>query len=427
PLSDDCFAFSGDLLTVDQALALLAERIVPVCGIEDLPLPAAAGCVLAEDVVAPFPVPPHDNAAVDGYALYVDDLAPAGETRLPVVGRAAAGHPLDGPARRGTAVRIFTGAAMPGGAGGGPGPDSVMMQEDCRVEGDTVLLPAGLKRGANRRSAGEDLRQGQAALHAGTRLDAPAIGIAASVGRTSLRVYRPLRVAVFSTGDEVREPGQPLDPGTIYDSNRFALLAALRRLGCAATDLGILPDREAAIRDALAAAAEDHDLLVSSGGMSEGEEDHVKAAVETLGALRFWRLAIKPGRPVALGRVRRASGGAVPFAGLPGNPVAVMVTFMLIARPLVLRLSGQTDIAFRRYPVRAGFAHRKAPGRREFLRARLRTDSDTGLVAERHGRAGSGILSSLVGADGLVDLPEALDHLEAGMTVQFIPFSEVMP
>ncbi len=426
-LSDDCFAFGGDLLTVDQALALLDERVVPVDGTETRPLMAAAGCVLAEDVVAAFPVPPYDNSAVDGYAVYLDDLAASGETRLPVAGRAAAGHPLDGPAPRGAAIRIFTGARMPDGGGGGPGPDTVMMQEDCRIEGGDVILPAGLKRGANRRFAGEDLRQGQTVLQAGTRLDAPAIGIAASIGRTHLTVHRPLRVAVFSTGDEVREPGTPLAPGTIYDANRFALLAALRRLGCATTDLGILADRETDIRGTLAAAADGHDLLLSSGGMSAGEEDHVKAAVESMGSLRFWRLAMKPGRPVALGQVRRPSGGSVPFAGLPGNPVAVMVTYMLIARPLILRLSGQTDIALRRYPVRAGFEHRKKIGRREFLRTRLLSDAAGGLTAEKHGRSGAGILSSLIGADGLVDLPEGLDHLQKGMTVQFLPFSEVIP
>jgi len=233
-------------------------------------------------------------------------------------------------------------------------------------------------------------------------------------------VHRRLRVALFSTGDELREPGGPLAPGAIYDSNRYTLAALLRVTGATVSDLGILPDREPAIRAALERAATDHDALVTSGGMSTGEEDHVKAAVEAAGSLHFWRLAIKPGRPVALGQV-----GRVPFIGLPGNPVAVMVTYLRIARPLLLRLGGATDTEPTLYRVRAGFGYRKKPDRREYVRAWLETDDDGAPVARRFPRDGAGILSSMVEADGLVELAEGLTTLEPGAPVDYLPFSEV--
>ncbi|RMD65238.1 MAG: molybdopterin molybdenumtransferase MoeA, partial [Alphaproteobacteria bacterium] len=328
-LSNDCFAHGGRLMRVDEALELIARRIDCVTDVEEVPVVAALGRVLAEDVIAPHDVPPHDNSAVDGYAVFFDDLDPGGETVLPVTGRAAAGHPLGRPVHRGEAIRIFTGAPMP------EGPDTVMMQEDCRLEGDRVVLRPGLKRGANRRRRGEDVRTGATVLHRGRRLRAQDLGQAAAVGRRTLNVSRPLRAALFSTGDEVREPGTPLDPGCIYDSNRAMIHGLLSGLGCAVTDLGILPDRPAVIHEALATAARDHDVIITSGGVSVGEEDHVKQAVEAQGALHLWRLAIKPGRPLALGQV-----GRVPFVGLPGNPVAVMVTFVTVVRPMILRLMG---------------------------------------------------------------------------------------
>jgi len=257
-------------------------------------------------------------------------------------------------------------------------------------------------------------------LAAGRRLRPQEIGLAASLGLTTLTVRRRLRVAVFSTGDEVREPGGELPPGAIFDSNRYTLRALLEGLSCAVTDLGILPDEPTAVRAALARAAGDHDLVLTSGGMSTGEEDHVKAAVEALGKLYFWRLAIKPGRPVAMGQL-----GRVPFMGLPGNPVAVMVTFLLLARPLVLLLSGAEDTPPRLFRVTAGFAYDKRGNRTEYLRARLKR-SDTGWVAEKFPRDGAGILTSMVESDGLIEIPEGLSHVERGGTVDFLPFSEVI-
>ncbi len=413
-LTDDCFAHGGRLMTTAEALALLESTITPVAEPERATLAEALGRILAEDVTAAADVPPHDNSAVDGYAVYFDDLDPESETRLPVTGRAAAGHPLGRAAARGEAVRIFTGALMP------DGPDTVMMQEDCEREGDIVVIRPGIKRGANRRLAGEDIRAGGTVLHRGARLRPQDLGQAAAVGRRDLLVARPLRVALFSTGDELREPGQPLDPGNIYDSNRFTVAGLLRGLGCAVNDLGILPDRREIIQDALSGAAEGHDLIITSGGVSVGEEDHVKQSVEALGSLHLWRLAIKPGRPIALGQVAR-----VPFVGLPGNPVAVVVTFLTIVRPLILRLMGGSDLRPHLFRVAAGFDYKKKKDRREWVRARLEADGQGGWRAIKYPRDGAGILSSLVEADGLVELPEGMTRLEAGAPVDFLPFSEV--
>src|SRR5579862_7295109 len=394
-LSDDCFAYGTALLTVAEALALIDARVVPVVGSESVPLRAALGRVLAEDVVAAIDLPPHANSAVDGYAVRHADLLPDRDTELPIGGRAAAGHPLGRAIRPGEAIRIFTGAPMP------PGADTVLMQEDCIARGDRVRLKPGIRNGANRRRAGEDVAAGETALNSGRRLGPAEIGLAAALGYAELRVCRRLRVALMSTGDEVREPGAALAPGAIYDANRFVLAALLERLGCIVTDFGIHPDDEAGLAETLGAAAAGHDLVVTSGGVSTGDEDHVKAAVERLGALHFWRLAIKPGRPVALA-----------------------VTFAILARHLILKLAGVAAEPARAIPVRAGFAYRKKPGRREYLRARLERDG-AALVAVKYPREGAGILSSIVRSDGLVVVGEATAALEPGEICDFLPFSEV--
>jgi molybdopterin molybdotransferase len=418
-LSDDCFAGAEALMGVEEALALLADRVACVAEPETVALRNALDRVLAEDLVATRNVPPHENSAVDGYAVYFDDLDPAAPTRLPVTGRAAAGHPYGGVQERGQAVRIFTGAVMPQGPGG-TAPDTVLMQEDCSLEGDRVVIRPGIQRGSNRRKTGEDVSAGSIVLRAGQRLRPQDLGLAASLGATSLNVRRTLAVALFSTGDELREPGAEAPPGTIYDANRVTLAALLARLGCRVIDLGILPDRKDAIVAALARAAEGCDALVTSGGVSTGDEDYVKAAVTSLGSLHFWRLAIKPGRPLALGQIR-----AKPFIGLPGNPVAMMVTFLRFARPVLLRLMGARDVAPVLYRVRADFDHKKKDGRREWVRARLVTDGAGGLVAKKFPRDGVGILSSMVESDGLVELPESMTRLVAGSIVDFLPFAEV--
>jgi len=413
-LSDDCFARDNALLPVDDALTALDARLHPVVGRETMALDAALGRVLAGDLVAARDVPPHDNSAVDGYAVRFNDLGD-GDTRLPIDGRAAAGHPLGRATRPRTAVRIFTGAPMP------DGPDTVFMQEDCRLEGDAVVLPPGIARGANRRWRGEDVAAGATVLGAGRRLKPQDLGLAASLGVTDLETFAPLRVAVLSTGDELVDVGTEPAPGQVFDANRHALLGLLAALPCRVTDLGIVADDRATIEDVLLGAARDADLILTSGGMSTGEEDHLAAAVEALGSLHFWRLAIKPGRPVAMGQV-----GATPFVGLPGNPVAMMVTFLRLARPAILRLAGAAGEAPRLYRVQAGFDHRKKPGRREYLRASLKRGADGDWVAEKFPREGAGILSSMVAADGLVELGEDLTQLRTGATVDFLPFAEVL-
>jgi molybdopterin molybdotransferase len=409
-LSDDCFAFGGRLIPLDEALALIAERFAPVAGIEQVTLAEADRRVLADDVVAGFAVPRADASAVDGYAVHFDDLDPAAETVLAVAGRAAAGHPMAQAVPRGAAARVFTGAVMPAG------PDTVIMQEDCIAQAGRVRIRPGIRRGANRRAAGEDVRAGQTVLRAGGRLTPPAIGLAASLGLTQLAVRRSLRAALFSTGDEVAEPGAPLADGRIYDSNRFMLAALLRRAGVAVSDGGILPDRPAAIAQALGAAAGGHDLILTSGGVSAGEEDHVRAAIEAAGSLSFWRLGIKPGRPVAVGSV-----GGTPLVGLPGNPVAALVTYMAIARPLIAALAGEHLAAPHRVAATADFAYRKKPGRREYVRVSLRP----GPVAARFPREGAGLLTSLTESDALAELTEDQTEVAPGDTLSCLPLAAI--
>ncbi len=418
-LSDDCFAGVDRLTPIDEALAMLVTRLQPVTRPETVPLARACGRILATDLVATIDVPPHDNAAVDGYAVYFDDLDPQNPTRLPLSGRAAAGHPLQQPQNHGEAVRIFTGAPMPTGQYG-TGPDTVLMQEDCAADDRRVTIPPGIKRGANRRARGEDVRAGTTILKTGQILRPQDIGIAASVGCPDLSVFAPLGVACFSTGDEIYEPGGTPPPGGIYDANRHSLKALLNKMGCAVTDLGILPDDLGAVTRALAAAARGHDAIITSGGMSAGDEDHVATAVKDLGNLHFWRLAIKPGRPVALGQVAKT-----PFIGLPGNPAAMIVTFLYIARPALLRLAGAVTQPLRALRLPAAFEHTKKPGRREFIRVALSPGRDGTLQAHKFPREGAGILTSLVASEGLVELPESLTQVTPGMMVDYHSFAEL--
>lgn len=398
-------------LTVEEALAELDARAVPVCAVEEVATGDALGRVLAVDVVSAINVPQHDNSAMDGWA-FAHGHRPA-DGRFVVVGRAAAGHPFTGPIGSGQAIRILTGAPAPVGV------DTVAMQEDCQAGDGWVVVPDHVRPGANLRPAGEDVAAGAVALTAGTRLRPQELGLASAIGLTRLSVYAPLKVAVFSTGDEVNEPGSPLPPGGIYDSNRTFVLASLRALGASVRDLGILADRTDVIAAALAEAAASHDVVITTGGVSEGDEDHVKAAICAHGSLHFWRLAIKPGRPVALGEV----GGAA-FIGLPGNPVATAVTFLMLARPLLLRLMGATATRPATYPVAAGFAYKHRPGRREWLRARVHL-VDGRLVAEKYPVESSGVLSSMVWSDGLVAIPEACQSIQPGDSLVFLPYAEL--
>ncbi|WP_420564287.1 gephyrin-like molybdotransferase Glp [Thalassobaculum sp.] len=415
-LADDCFAADPVPLSVETALKRIRDRLQAVTGTETVALDAALDRILAEDVVSPIDVPPHHNAAVDGYAVRAAELEPGGG-EMPVAGRVAAGHPLQGAPAAGAAVRIFTGAPVPQGF------DTVVMQEDCREAGGRVLLPAGTRPGANVRLRGEDVTRGAVTLAAGRRLGPGDLGLAASIGRTALTVRKRLRVAIASTGDEVTEPGEELRAGAVFDANRHTVKALLARLGCSVTDLGILEDDPGTIARALAEAAESHDVVMTSGGVSAGEEDHVRSAVAAHGRIDAWRLSVKPGRPVALGVI-----GGRAFIGLPGNPVAAVVAFVTLARPVLLALSGAAVTAPPRYPVTAGFSHAKKPGRREFLRVRLEPGQGTvrAPVAIKAGPDGSGILSALAAADGLIDLAEDSAGLAKGETVAYLPFNEVM-
>jgi molybdopterin molybdotransferase len=415
-LSDDCFAFGGPMMSVNEAVGIIAARVSPVHEVETVALTEADGRILAHDISASLPLPPFTNSAVDGYAVRGGDLPAAGEAAFPVTGRLKAGAAAREAIKPGHAMRIFTGAPMPDGA------DTVFMQEDVRLDAaGRVVLPAGLKPGANVRAVGEDIAAGSAALAAGQRLRPQDVALAAAFGLTDVDVRRRIRVAVFSTGDEVVSPGAPRAPAQLFDSNRFMLMAMLARLGCAVSDLGILRDDRAALAHGLKQVAGRHDLILTTGGVSTGEEDHVKAAVESIGTLVLWRMAIKPGRPVAMGII-----GGTPLIGLPGNPVASFVTFVHVVRPTVLALAGARQQPLVPMPVRAAFAYKKKIARREYVRVNLRQAPDGVLEVTKFPREGAGLLSSLVDTDGLVELGEQITQVQSGETVGFLSYASLM-
>jgi molybdopterin molybdotransferase len=413
-LSEDAFAFGGDLIRVEEALALVTARIPPIVGTERVNIADADGRILVRSVSAPIDLPVFDNSAVDGYAIAHADLNPDAATLLPLVGRVTAGQTADRKAAQGTAIRIFTGAPMPAGT------DTVFMQEDVRLlEDGRVELPCGLARGANCRARGEDIARGDEALAAGRRLEPRDIALLAALGLAHLEVRRRPRVAVFSTGDEICEPGTPLAPAAIYDSNRYALTALLRRCGCEVTDLGILRDNRYAIQASLSTASQAHDLVVTSGGVSTGEEDHVRAAIAGRGSIVFWRLAIKPGRPVAMGVMN-----GTPLVGLPGNPVAVFVTFAYVLRPLIAAIAGAVPTPLIPSTVIAGFSYRKKAGRREYVRVSLeRRGAQT--IATKYPVDGAGVITSLTRTDGLIELGEDRLNVEPGDSVPFIDYRQL--
>ena len=420
-LTDDCFAFSGPLLPVEEVERIINDRVVPVGEREEVALTSAWGRVLASDIAAPIDLPPFDNSAVDGYAVRHADLASDGGTRLSIVDRVTAGHAAAHGLAPGEAIRIFTGAPMPAGA------DTVFMQEDVRTEGSVVMVPVGLKRGANRRLAGEDVRSSSIVLRAGRRLAAQDVALAAALGLPALDVRRRVRVAVFSTGDEIVEPGAARPAPALFDANRYLLAGLIERLGAKPTDLGILPDEPVALARAIAVAAANHDLVLTSGGVSTGEADHVRRAVETIGHLVFWRVAIKPGRPVAMGVIPGArSGTDAAFVGLPGNPAAVYVTFVRVVRPLLLRLAGAERATLMPLPVRAAFAYRKKAGRREYVRVKLTRAADGAIEAVKHAQEGAGIITSLTETDGLIELTEETTRIEPGASVGFLSYAALV-
>ncbi|MFT4241058.1 MAG: molybdopterin molybdotransferase MoeA [Acidovorax sp.] len=401
------------LMPLDDALARLLAQAAPLPGIDTVRTLDADGRVLAQDCISPLHVPPLDNSAMDGYALRRADVAAPGAV-LAVTQRIAAGS-TGSALQPGTAARIFTGAPVPEGA------DAIVMQEDCEALADgAVRINAVPAPGQWIRRAGEDIARGAVVLRAGTRLTPAELGLAASIGLHQLAVARRPRMALFSTGDELAMPGEvppeQMRPGAIYNSNRFFLRAMLQRLGCAVTDLGIVPDRRDATIAALREAAQGHDLIVTSGGVSVGEEDHVKPAVQALGALDLWQIAMKPGKPFAYGRI-----GAAHFMGLPGNPVSSFMTFAVLVRPFVLRLQGVVDVAPKSIAARAFFTWARADKRREFLRVRRNAEGGLELFANQS----SGVLTSAAWGDGVVDNP-AGQTIAPGDTVRFIPFADLV-
>lgn len=407
------------LQSLDEARAQLLAAVAPLGHSEQVGTFEALGRVLAQDVRSQLDVPPADNTSMDGYALRVADVPEAGVV-LPVAQRVPAGV-VGALLAPGTAARIFTGAQIPAGA------DAVVMQEQCEAlpgqgaDLGQVRVQVRPTPGQWIRRRGEDVQQGSVVLAAGTRLDAASLGLAASVGAATLDVARRPRVALFSTGDELVMPGEPLKPGAIYNSNRFTLRGLLQGLGCEVLDLGIVPDRLEATRDALRRAARDCDLILTSGGVSVGEEDHLRPAVQAEGRLDLWQIAIKPGKPLAFGQVRRPDGGAAWFIGLPGNPVSSFVTFLLLVRPVLLRLQGAVDQGLQALGLRADFDWPRPDRRREFLRVRLNAQGGLDLFPNQS----SGVLTSVVWADGLVDNPPG-QAIASGDVVRFLPLAGLL-
>ena len=398
------------MLSVEQAYAILLSDATAIKDTEQVSLDKAVGRVLAEDVVSSVQVPSADNSAMDGYAFRYADLA-GGIDSLTVSQRIVAGS-CGQPLGIGEAARIFTGAIIPEGA------DTVIRQEWCAVKDGRIHFLQSPKLGDCVRYAGEDIQQGALVLKAGTRLLAQHIGLAAAIGRVSLTVLRRLKVALLVTGSELVEPGQKLQPGQIYNSNQAMLNALLTGFGCEVSTFGVVPDDREATRARLVAAAADHDFILTSGGVSVGEEDHIRPVIEQEGQLHFWRIAVKPGKPVAYGELRPSGGHRVPVIGLPGNPVSVFVTCLLFVRPYLLKMQGVDAEMPSGYWLKSAGGYASSDDRREFLRAKLNVDGDVELYPNQS----SGVLSSLAWGDGLVDNP-AGNTIQKGDLVKFIPFS----
>lgn len=398
-------------MSLTQAQRQLHALLSPVAAKSLVPVADAVNRLLAENLIAPFDLPHEDRAALDGYAFSSGDLAGTEIVRLKLAGRSAAGHPHAGRVEPGSAIRILTGGSVPASF------DTVVMQEVCTERDGILSFPASALTGNHIRRRGEDYRAGNVILARGRRLRPTDLGIASTCGFPVLPVYQPLRVALFSTGDELVEPGIALQPGRIWDTNRAMLKALVQASGTVVSDLGILPDRLEDMLGALIRAASDHDLIITSGGMSVGDEDHVRKIIDQRGHLEHWRLSIKPGKPVGFGDIDDC-----PIIALPGNPVAAVVTFLMLGRLAIARLSGSTEPAIRQLGFPAGAAVRKQAGRREFLLAKLTVAEDGRTMAVPIAKQGSAMLSALVEADGLIDLAEEMTIVSPGGIVPYLPF-----
>ncbi len=411
----DSIITKGQLTPYNEALDNLLNAARPVSATEPVAVTEALQRVLAAPLLSPVDVPPADNSAMDGYAINSADATDPGVIRLPVSQRIPAGV-VGSPLKPGTAARIFTGAPIPEGA------DTVIMQEMVTVDGDEMVFKGPCEPGRHVRAAAEDIAKGATILETGMRLRAQELGVAASIGYGELNVFRRIKVGVFFTGDELVEPGAPLGPGQIYDSNRYTIVGLLNTLGCEIVDLGIVGDTLEATRKALKAASGSADLVITSGGVSVGEEDYVKIALEELGKLDMWRIKIKPGKPLAFGEV-----DGTPFLGLPGNPVSVFVTFCLFVSPYIKRLQGMgiKQARSQSIPVAANFEWPRPGKRREFVRARLAQNADGQTVVETYYNQGSGVLASTSWSDGLVMIPEEAT-VTAGELVEYTPYPSLL-
>ena len=400
--------YDPNSMPVDKARHFIRTYLEPVKVQESLHLRAALGRILAQDILSPCNVPNHDNSAMDGYALYGDDLSAEGAVTLKVVGAAFAGKAFNGQVGRGECVRIMTGAVMPGRT------DTVVIQEHVQLDGDRITFGPGTKRGQNRRLAGEDLKLGQVVLPAGHLVRPADLGLIASLGIGEVRVYRKLRVAFFSTGDELASIGQPLEPGQVYDSNRYTLYGMLTRLGVEILDMGVVRDDPALLESALIEASQSADVVITSGGVSVGEADYMKELLDKLGQVVFWKIAMKPGRPLAYGKIGNAH-----YFGLPGNPVSVMVTFYQFVRDAMLMLMGQANPQpIPLLPAICTGEIRKAPGRTEFQRGVLTLNNDGVWTVHATGNQGSGVLRSMSEANCFIVLSESCGNVAKGETVQ---------
>ena len=415
-ISDDCFANDEALLPHAKALTKLTAGLSGVTTKQRVALEDAVGRVLAQPVLAPRNIPAHTNSAMDGYGFAFADYDAQNGAVLPVTGLMAAGSPLEGTSEAHGAIRIFTGAVLPRNC------DSVVMQEDVEPvmidDNPHIKIPPGLTPGSNVRLAGEDVREGEPVLGAPRRLSPQDMAAIASTGITEVECFRPLRVAIFSTGDEVIRPGTPFEHGKVYDSNAAMLRGLVTKTGAHCDDLGVLPDDFSAIRDALSEAAKTHDVLLTSGGVSVGDLDHVLSVLKELGAVHLWKIAIKPGRPMSFGQIDDCV-----MLGLPGNPVAAFLCFLLYAHPVLATLSGQRWQAPMRYTLPAGFSMNKKPGRREFLRGIVELSDEGAPLVHKYTRDGSGLISSLTQADGFIELAEDVTQIKQGDLVNFVPFS----
>ncbi len=412
-LLDDCFLHDKDRMRHDDAVTLILERMSRVAGVETVPLSQAHGRVLAEQYAAPRDIPAFDNAAVDGYAFAGKALTPGEEAQFKVVTRIAAGHAPERALKKGEAARIFTGAVMPKGA------DTCLMQEDASVDGTKLVVPKGLKAGANTRLAGEDVRQSEVMLPCGQRLRPQDVAAIASGGAGRIKVFARLKVALISTGDEIVRPGILLGDGQVYDSNHHLLRGLLDTVGAEPVDYGVIPDDRVRVERVVRSAAHECDVILTTGGASRGEADFIVETIQSMGTLHAWQLAVKPGRPLAMGQIADTV-----FFGLPGNPVAAFVTFLLYAQPMLARLQGAAWQKPQRYPLPTGFAiAKKKTDRREFWRGWV-DNSGEGPVLQKFQRDGSGLISGLRQATGLIEVPEEAASVQQGDLLGFIPFSE---